>query len=73
MFGGSFTKIVLGCDSESELRDLVLKAHVNDVAAYEIVDSGKTEFHGVPTLTCVAFGPDDAELIDRITGHLKPI
>lgn len=73
LFDGPFTKIVLACDSEDELKNLILKAMMHDVAAYSIVDSGKTEFHGVPTLTCVAFGPDNAELIDKITGHLKPL
>lgn len=73
LFDGTFTKIVLACDSEDELKNLILKAMMHDVTAYEIVDSGKTEFHGVPTLTCVAFGPDNAELIDKITGHLKPL
>lgn len=32
---------------------------------------GKTEFHGVPTRTCLAIGPDDSEKIDAITGQLQ--
>jgi peptidyl-tRNA hydrolase, PTH2 family len=36
-----------------------------------VVDAGKTEFHGVPTPTCCAVGPDYPERIDPITGHLK--
>ena len=35
------------------------------------VDAGRTEFHGVPTATCCAIGPDWPERIDPITGHLK--
>ena len=73
LFGGSFTKIVLGCDSEEALRDLLLQAQLSDVEAYPIVDSGRTEFHDVPTLTCAAFGPASVEDVDRVTGHLKPL
>lgn len=36
-----------------------------------ITDSGKTEFHGEPTRTCLVIGPDDAERIDAITGKLQ--
>jgi PTH2 family peptidyl-tRNA hydrolase len=36
-----------------------------------ITDNGKTEFHGEPTRTCLAIGPDDAEKIDAITGRLQ--
>lgn len=70
---GSFTKIVVGVDSESALNELVLRAKMSDITVYQIVDSGKTEFNGVPTLTCAAFGPNDAADIDKITGHLKLI
>jgi peptidyl-tRNA hydrolase, PTH2 family len=34
-------------------------------------EAGRTEFHGVPTPTCCAVGPDYPERIDPITGHLK--
>jgi len=71
LLNGTFTKVVVGVDSEDELEDLVLKAAANDVQAHKIVDAGRTEFHGVPTLTCVAFGPDESEVLDRVTGHLK--
>ena len=36
-----------------------------------ITDSGRTEFHGQSTRTCLAIGPDDALKIDRVTGHLE--
>lgn len=68
---GSFTKVVVSVDSEDALNDLILKAKLNDVAVYPIVDSGKTEFNGVATLTCAAFGPDDSTTLDKVTGHLK--
>ena len=73
LFCGSFTKIVLGCDSEDELRDLLLKAEVLGISACAITDAGKTEFHGVPTLTCASFGPARVDDIDKVTGHLRPL
>jgi PTH2 family peptidyl-tRNA hydrolase len=36
-----------------------------------ITDSGRTEFCGVPTRTCLALGPDLASKIDAITGTLE--
>jgi len=30
-----------------------------------------TMFHGQPTRTCLAIGPDDDETIDVVTGHLQ--
>jgi peptidyl-tRNA hydrolase len=37
----------------------------------EPTDSGKTEFPGEPTNTCLAIGPDDADKIDAVTGELQ--
>jgi PTH2 family peptidyl-tRNA hydrolase len=68
---GSFTKIVVGVDSEDALNDLILKARLKDVEVHPIIDSGRTEFNGVPTLTCAAFGPCEASELDEITGKLS--
>ena len=68
---GLFTKVVVGCDSEKELMDLKLEAGANHIPCALIQDSGKTEFHGEPTYTALAIGPEEIEKIDKITGHLK--
>lgn len=68
---GSFTKVVVGVDSEDALQDLVFKAELEGVEVHRIVDNGQTEFHGVPTLTCAAFGPCEGNILDKITGDLK--
>ena len=70
---GSFTKIVCGVDSQDALEDLIFKADLEGIEVHSIIDAGKTEFHGVPTLTCAAFGPAPADMLDRITGNLKLI
>lgn len=66
----SFTKIVVSVNSEEELYQIVEKARLADVESYICVDSGKTEFNGVPTPTCAAIGPDRCDIVDSITGHL---
>jgi PTH2 family peptidyl-tRNA hydrolase len=68
---GRFVKIVVSCDSEQELFGIQAKCVQSRVLHRLITDAGLTEFHGVPTNTCIAVGPDEDEKIDSITGHLK--
>jgi len=63
-----FTKIVVGCNSESELKELEAKAKAAGIPNAIILDNGVTEFHGVKTYTCICLGPDESEKIDLITG-----
>jgi PTH2 family peptidyl-tRNA hydrolase len=67
----SFTKICVSVDSEQELDEIYNKAKEAGLETHLITDNGKTEFHGIPTKTCVALGPDYSEKLDPITGHLK--
>jgi PTH2 family peptidyl-tRNA hydrolase len=68
---GLFTKIVVSVDSEVELLKIYTMAKVSGLLCSLIQDAGNTEFHGVPTYTCCAIGPDEEEKIDKITGNLK--
>ena len=68
---GSFTKICVSCDSEEQLLELEKQAQSAGLINCLITDSGRTEFHGVPTKTVLAIGPGDPNVIDKITGHLK--
>lgn len=68
---GTFTKVVVGCDSEEELIDLKNKAIDSEIPCSIIQDIGKTEFHNKPTYTALAIGPGEIEKIDKITGNLK--
>lgn len=67
---GRFAKITVGVTSEAELDAIVDKARAAGVPVAVIVDSGKTEFHGVPTKTCCAVGPAWVDEVDAITGTL---
>ena len=68
--GGRFTKICVSVDSEAALDAVVERARAAGVPCALIVDSGATEFHGVPTKTCCAVGPAWADEVDAVTGGL---
>ncbi len=68
---GPFAKIAVSVDSEHEMRKLQHDAKRAGLICEEIVDAGRTEFNGVPTLTALGIGPDKPENLDPITGHLK--
>lgn len=67
---GIFTKICVYVNSEQELLDLDKKCEELEIPHALITDAGLTEFHGVPTITCLGIGPWDSGEIDKITGNL---
>lgn len=66
----SFVKICVKVRSEEELLAIYEAAKAAHIEAHLVTDDGRTMFDGVPTHTCVALGPDLAERLDPITGHL---
>ena len=69
-FTGIYTKICVYVLSEDALLAIHKQAIEAKLPVALIKDVGKTEFHGVPTYTCLAIGPDKSEKIDKITGDL---
>ena len=67
----SFRKVTLQIEGEDELVALHEAAVAAGLRSVLVRDSGRTEFGGVPTLTALGLGPDPADRIDAITGHLK--
>ena len=70
-----FTKVVVGCKDENELLDLEKEVIMKNIRRKLITDNGTTEFKDEngkpkPTIICLAIGPDEVEIIDKITGHL---
>lgn len=63
-------KIVVGCDSQDELFQLIEHTQMLYVPFTVIKDAGLTELEP-GTMTCVAIGPDEDFKIDKITGELK--
>lgn len=64
-------KVCLQATSEQQLLDLYDSARGNGLIVSLITDAGHTEFNGVPTLTALAIGPAEDDLIDIITGSLQ--
>ncbi len=65
-----FTKVVLAVKSEQELLEILNSASTKGLQVHLITDSGRTEFGGIPTNTCLSIGPNPAKTIDEVTGHL---
>lgn len=66
-----FTKVVVSVNSEEALLNVHREAKDRGLLCSLIQDAGDTEFHGVPTYTAVAIGPDYSSKIDPITGSLS--
>ena len=63
-------KVCVYVDSEEELLLIANKANEMGIIVSVITDAGMTEFHGVPTKTCLALEPLPAEIADLLTGNL---
>ena len=72
-FSKDYKKVVLYVNSEEELMSLKTIADNLGIICSVITDNGLTEFHGIPTKTCLAFEPLPEERINEITGHLPLI
>lgn len=66
-----FRKVTLQVSTEEELMDVHDRAEAAGLEVNLITDAGFTEFHGTPTVTCLAIGPDYDDKIDPITQGLS--
>lgn len=69
-FTNGTAKVCVYVDSEEELLTLDRKAKELGFISALIQDAGYTEFHGVPTYTCLALEPLPAEAVAPLTGAL---
>lgn len=67
---GDFAKIVLKCHSLDDLIRLAGTAKVMKIP-YKLIKDNATTVFEEPTVTCVAIGPWDAEVIDAMTKEFK--
>jgi PTH2 family peptidyl-tRNA hydrolase len=63
-------KVCVYVESEAALVDVFTRAQAAGLPASMVMDSGRTEFGGVPTRTVVAVGPGWADDVDAVTGDL---
>ena len=63
-------KVVVKGGDEAALHELFKKARTMGLPSSLIQDAGRTQVEP-GTYTCLGIGPAPAELIDRLTGHLK--
>lgn len=68
---GPSTRIVLGAPSEEAMKSIIFKAEMAGIDVHSV--SGRTKQEEEKTVICVALGPDESNLIDQITGHLKSV
>lgn len=68
---GLFTKVALSVPDEAEMTRIYEAAGEAGMIRSLVTDSGLTMFHGVPTRTVVAIGPDLNARVDALCGHLK--
>jgi PTH2 family peptidyl-tRNA hydrolase len=66
----SLRKITVTVRSEEQLMAVYHKSRAAGLVAELITDTGRTEFHGVPTPTSLGIGPDYDDRIDPVTGDL---
>lgn len=65
------TKITVQADMLEELEELHEKALSLGLTSHLVTDHGLTEFNGVPTITCLAIGPNHEEDFQGMASHLK--
>ncbi|MDO5824214.1 aminoacyl-tRNA hydrolase [Methanobrevibacter sp.] len=66
----AYAKVVLKVSTLDELTELKKLADINGISNYLVVDAGRTQIP-TSTVTVLALGPDEDEILDRITGELK--
>lgn len=65
------TKVCVRVESEEELLGIFGAARAAGLPVELVTDAGHTEFHGVPTRTCLAIGPCRNSDVNPITGRLR--
>ena len=66
----AYAKVVCKVQSLEELIELKKLAEQNNISSYLVVDAGRTQIP-TSTVTVLGLGPDEDEIMDKVTGDLK--
>jgi peptidyl-tRNA hydrolase len=67
---GSFSQDILGVTNKDQLDDIMFRAQIMGIEAYPVFVPGDSEN---PDMSCVALGPDEPDVINRLIHSLKPL
>lgn len=66
---GSFSQDILGVTNRDQLDEILFRAEIMGIEAYPVFVPNGSEN---PDVTCIALGPDDPDVINRLIHSLKP-
>lgn len=67
---GSFSQDILGVGTKDQLEDIMFKAEIMGIEAYPVFVPNGSEN---PQVSCIALGPDDSDVINKLIHSLKPL
>lgn len=68
---GSFSQEILGVSTKDQLDDLMFRAEIMGIEAYPVFDRHKESDD--PQISCIALGPDESGVINKLIHSLKPL
>jgi peptidyl-tRNA hydrolase len=67
---GSFSQDILGVTNRDQLDEILFRAEIMGIEAYPVFVPNGSEN---PDVTCIAIGPDEPDVINRLIHSLKPL
>ena len=67
---GSFSQDILGVTNRDQLDEILFRAEIMGIEAYPVFVPNGSEN---PDVTCIALGPDEPDVINRLIHSLKPL
>ncbi len=67
---GSFSQDILGVTNRDQLDEILFRAEIMGIEAYPVFVPNGSEN---PDVTCIALGPDESDVINRLIHSLKPL
>jgi peptidyl-tRNA hydrolase len=67
---GSFYQDILGVTNRDQLDEILFRAEIMGIEAYPVFVPNGSEN---PDVTCIAIGPDEPDVINRLIHSLKPL